>query len=67
MAILVPDVPATLNLRYPVACQALVDAATSAGTTVVRGVRDVKVTGGRAPTSRKVIRRAIRRQGSLVA
>lgn len=42
----------TLNLRHPDACQALVDAAAAAGATVVRGARDVQVTGGSAPTVR---------------
>ena len=51
MAMLVPDIPGTLNLRHPVACRALIDAAADAGVTVVRGVRDVRVTGGRAPTA----------------
>ena len=49
MSLMVPEVDGTLNLRHPVACQALVDAASAAGATVVRGVRDVKVTGGAAP------------------
>ena len=47
---MIPDVPGTLNLRHPVACQALVDAAAGAGATVVRGVGDVKVDAGAAPT-----------------
>jgi 2-polyprenyl-6-methoxyphenol hydroxylase-like FAD-dependent oxidoreductase len=50
MAMMLPDIPGTLNLRHPVACQALIDAAATAGATVVRGVRDVKVTGGSSPT-----------------
>ena len=47
MAILRPGVPGTLNLRHPDACQALTDAAEAAGAEVRRGVRDVKVSGGR--------------------
>jgi 2-polyprenyl-6-methoxyphenol hydroxylase-like FAD-dependent oxidoreductase len=47
MEIMVPGVPGTLNLRHPVACQALIDAATAAGATIVRGVRDVKLRAGR--------------------
>ncbi|GAC1604062.1 MAG: FAD-dependent oxidoreductase [Acidimicrobiales bacterium] len=46
MSIMVPDISGTLNLRHPVACQALADAAADAGATVIRGVRDVKLTGG---------------------
>lgn len=54
----VADIPAgmfmegfsgTLNLRHPVACQALVDAAAAAGTAVVRGAFDVKISGGPSP------------------
>lgn len=47
MGLMVPDVPGTLNLHHPVACQALVDAARAAGATVRRGVQDVKLAGGR--------------------
>jgi 2-polyprenyl-6-methoxyphenol hydroxylase-like FAD-dependent oxidoreductase len=50
MAMMVPDIPGSLNLRHPDACQALLDAATDAGATVVRGVRDVKLAGGSSPT-----------------
>lgn len=50
MALMVPDIPGTLNLRHPVACQALVDAAAEAGATVVRGVRDVKLAEGSSRT-----------------
>jgi menaquinone-9 beta-reductase len=46
MALMIPEIPGTLNLRHPVACQALVDAAAAAGATVVRGVRDVKLGNG---------------------
>lgn len=47
MAILRPGVEGTLNLRHPDACQALTDAAEAAGAAVRRGVRDVKLSGGR--------------------
>ena len=50
MGMMVPDIPGTLNLRHPDACQALLDAAAEAGATVVRGVRDVTVTGGSTPS-----------------
>jgi 2-polyprenyl-6-methoxyphenol hydroxylase-like FAD-dependent oxidoreductase len=50
MALMVEGIPGSLNLRHPVACQALVDAAADAGATVVRGVRDVKLTSGPSPT-----------------
>ena len=50
MAMMVPDIPGSLNLRHPDACQALLDAATDAGATVVRGVRDVTLAGGSSPT-----------------
>ena len=43
MAMMVSGIPGSLNLGHPVACQALVDAAATAGATVVRGARDVKV------------------------
>jgi 2-polyprenyl-6-methoxyphenol hydroxylase-like FAD-dependent oxidoreductase len=49
-AMMVPDISGTLNLRHPVACQALVDAATEAGATVVRGARDVKLANSGSPT-----------------
>jgi menaquinone-9 beta-reductase len=48
--VMVPDIPGTLNLRHPVACQTLVDAAADAGATVVRGARDVKLANGASPT-----------------
>ncbi len=50
VAMMVPGIPGTLNLRHPVACQALVDAAAEAGATVVRGVRDVNLAGDGGPT-----------------
>jgi 2-polyprenyl-6-methoxyphenol hydroxylase-like FAD-dependent oxidoreductase len=43
MSLMVPDIPGSLNLRHPDACQALIDAAASAGADVIRGVRDVKL------------------------
>jgi 2-polyprenyl-6-methoxyphenol hydroxylase-like FAD-dependent oxidoreductase len=46
VSMMVPDIPGTLNLHHPVACQALVDAASASGATVVRGVSDVKLTDG---------------------
>jgi 2-polyprenyl-6-methoxyphenol hydroxylase-like FAD-dependent oxidoreductase len=49
MGMLVDGVDGTLNLRHPVACQALIDAAAAAGASVVRGVREVKVLVGRSP------------------
>jgi len=50
MAMMVPGIPGSLNLRHPDACQALLDAAVDAGATVVRGVRDVAIAGGSSPT-----------------
>jgi 2-polyprenyl-6-methoxyphenol hydroxylase-like FAD-dependent oxidoreductase len=50
MGMFVEGVQGTLNLRHPIACQALLDAATGAGATVVRGVKDVKLAGGAAPS-----------------
>src|SRR3954447_20676135 len=50
MGMLVPGLDGSLNLRHPVACQALVDAAMANGATVVRGVKDVKLAGGASPT-----------------
>ena len=46
VAMMVPDIPGTLNLRHPVACQALIDAASAAGATVVRGTSDIKLADG---------------------
>jgi 2-polyprenyl-6-methoxyphenol hydroxylase-like FAD-dependent oxidoreductase len=46
---LVDGVQGSLNLGHPAARQALLDAAAAAGADVVRGVRDVTVTGGRDP------------------
>jgi 2-polyprenyl-6-methoxyphenol hydroxylase-like FAD-dependent oxidoreductase len=50
MNLMVPGVAGTLNLRHPIACQALLDAAAAAGATVVRGVTDVRVTAGASPS-----------------
>jgi len=50
MGIMIEGIEGTLNLRHPVACQALLDAAGAAGATVVRGVRDVKLDGGPSAT-----------------
>jgi 2-polyprenyl-6-methoxyphenol hydroxylase-like FAD-dependent oxidoreductase len=47
MAMMIPGISGTLNLKHPVACQALIEAAEGAGATVVRGVRDVRLTPGR--------------------
>lgn len=41
VGLLVPGVGGALNLGHPAACQALLDAARTAGATVHRGVRDV--------------------------
>jgi 2-polyprenyl-6-methoxyphenol hydroxylase-like FAD-dependent oxidoreductase len=50
MAMMIPDIPGSLNLRHPDACQALLDAAAAVGATVVRGVRDVVLAVGNSPT-----------------
>jgi 2-polyprenyl-6-methoxyphenol hydroxylase-like FAD-dependent oxidoreductase len=50
MGMLIPGIEGTLNLRHPLACQALVDAAAAAGAVVVRGVKDVKLSGGSTPS-----------------
>jgi menaquinone-9 beta-reductase len=49
MAMMIPDIPGSLNLRHPDACQAVLDAATDAGATVVRGVRDIVLAAGSPP------------------
>jgi 2-polyprenyl-6-methoxyphenol hydroxylase-like FAD-dependent oxidoreductase len=49
-SMILPDIPGTLNLRHPDACQALLDAAAEAGATVVRGVNDVTLKAGAEPT-----------------
>jgi 2-polyprenyl-6-methoxyphenol hydroxylase-like FAD-dependent oxidoreductase len=50
MGLMVEGIPGTLNLRHPVACQALVDAAVASGATVVRGAREAKLSGAATPT-----------------
>ena len=50
MGMLLEGFDGSLNLRHPVACQALTDAAAAAGAQVVRGVRDVKLSGGGSPS-----------------
>jgi 2-polyprenyl-6-methoxyphenol hydroxylase-like FAD-dependent oxidoreductase len=47
---MIPEVPGTLNLRHPVACQALTNAAVGAGATVVRGTRNIRLEGGSSPS-----------------
>jgi 2-polyprenyl-6-methoxyphenol hydroxylase-like FAD-dependent oxidoreductase len=39
----IPDLPEPLTLRHPIACQALADAATTAGATVHRGATDIEL------------------------
>lgn len=46
---LLPDVPGSLNVGHPEACEALTQAAAAAGATVVRGIGDVTVTAGTTP------------------
>jgi 2-polyprenyl-6-methoxyphenol hydroxylase-like FAD-dependent oxidoreductase len=55
MNLVVPDVAGSLNLRHPDACQALLDAAASAGATVVRGVAEVGVSAGSSPSVRYAV------------
>ena len=55
MNMLVPDIPGSLNLRHPDACQALLDAAAAAGATVIRGVADVGVSAGPSPSVRYAV------------
>jgi 2-polyprenyl-6-methoxyphenol hydroxylase-like FAD-dependent oxidoreductase len=50
VGMIVPGIPGSLNLRHPDACQALTDAAVAAGAEIHRGVRDVEVTPGAAPS-----------------
>ena len=47
---LVAGVGGSLNLHHPIACQALLDAATEAGATVLRGAREAVVVPGEHPT-----------------
>jgi 2-polyprenyl-6-methoxyphenol hydroxylase-like FAD-dependent oxidoreductase len=49
---MVPDVPGSLNLRHPVACAALEQAARAAGATVHRGTRDLDLELGPEPIVR---------------
>ncbi|MGO9875533.1 MAG: FAD-dependent oxidoreductase [Acidimicrobiia bacterium] len=49
MSMMIPDIPGSLNLRHPDACQALLNAAADAGATVARGVRDVVLSIGSSP------------------
>jgi 2-polyprenyl-6-methoxyphenol hydroxylase-like FAD-dependent oxidoreductase len=46
MSMMAEGVAGSLNMRHPDACQALMDAATGAGATVLRGVKDVKLQAG---------------------
>ena len=50
MSKLAPGVGGMLNIRHPDACQALLDAATETGASVVRGVRDVRLSSGQPVT-----------------
>jgi 2-polyprenyl-6-methoxyphenol hydroxylase-like FAD-dependent oxidoreductase len=50
VGLLIPGVAGSLNLHHPVACQALLDAAGSAGAEVVRGVAEVRVRPGSPPS-----------------
>jgi 2-polyprenyl-6-methoxyphenol hydroxylase-like FAD-dependent oxidoreductase len=56
LAGLVPGVPGALGIGHPVACQALFDAAVSAGAHALRGVEQVKVTPGESLEVRYVHR-----------
>ncbi len=55
MNLMVSDVAGSLNLRHPDACQAILDAAASAGATVVRGVSGVEVGAGESPSVRYAV------------
>jgi 2-polyprenyl-6-methoxyphenol hydroxylase-like FAD-dependent oxidoreductase len=46
---LLPGSAGSVNLSHPGACQALLDEAAAAGASVVRGVKDVRVTPGAPP------------------
>lgn len=50
VGIFVADVPGSLNLRHPVACAALADAAVAAGVELHRGVEAVTVAPGPTPS-----------------
>ena len=49
MNFMVPGIGGSLNLGHPGACQALLDAATAEGVTVLRGVSDVRISAGTSP------------------
>ncbi len=49
IADLMPGLPGPLAIGHPQTCQALFDAAVAGGATAVRGVGDIKVTGGDSP------------------
>jgi 2-polyprenyl-6-methoxyphenol hydroxylase-like FAD-dependent oxidoreductase len=61
VSIMAPGVSGSLNLRHPGACTALNATAIAAGADVRRGISDVVVTSGRAPSVR-----AIDREGSPI-
>jgi 2-polyprenyl-6-methoxyphenol hydroxylase-like FAD-dependent oxidoreductase len=52
LSMMVPDVDGSLNLRHPEACNALTASARAAGADVRRGVTDVTLTTGAAPSVR---------------
>lgn len=54
VGMILDGVDGSVNLAHPVACRALVDAATSAGAHVRIGVRDVQVSAGARPSARWV-------------
>lgn len=67
VSMMVADIPGTLNLHHPTACQALLDAASAAGASVVRGVGEIKLSGGAAQNVRFVVDGVAREvQASLV-
>lgn len=47
---LVPEVPGTFSVGHPQACEALLQHAQASGANIVRGVGDVDVTAGNAPS-----------------
>ena len=49
VGMMLPGIAGTLNMRHPVVCQALVEAAAAAGATVVRGVEHVTLRHGAPP------------------
>jgi 2-polyprenyl-6-methoxyphenol hydroxylase-like FAD-dependent oxidoreductase len=49
---LLPEVPGPLDVGHPAACEALLQAAAAAGAQVVRGVGELDVEPGRAPSVR---------------